>query len=303
MTLFDQKKTELSLPRRRFLQAAVAGLGTLGMSQLVMGGTDTAGLRKARSHKRDYDILNFALNLEYLEAEYYLRGALGRGLADADTTGAVGTLGAVTGGRQVNFATPVFRQYAEEIAADEEAHVKLLRSAIPAKLLVARPAIDLQASFAAAAVAAGIKQAGDPPFDPFADEDSFILGAFVFEDVGVTAYHGAAPLLADRNLLLAAAGLLGVEAYHAGEIRTLLTARGLSAAANKISDLRDSADGTDDLDQGITDANGNVNIVPTDANGLVFARTPGQVASIVFLGGSGKGGFLPAGLNGRLTNT
>jgi hypothetical protein len=46
----------------------------------------------------DTNILNFALNLEYLEAEYYLR-AVGRRLADADTTGR-GTRGAVVGGRR-----------------------------------------------------------------------------------------------------------------------------------------------------------------------------------------------------------
>ncbi len=68
---------------------------------------------------KDSDILNFALNLEYLEAEYYLRAAFGRGLADADVTGS-GIAGGVTGGRQVTFANPVIRQYAEEIARDEE---------------------------------------------------------------------------------------------------------------------------------------------------------------------------------------
>jgi hypothetical protein len=46
----------------------------------------------------DTNILNFALNLEYLEAEFYLR-AVGRRLADADTTGR-GTRGAVVGGRR-----------------------------------------------------------------------------------------------------------------------------------------------------------------------------------------------------------
>jgi hypothetical protein len=46
----------------------------------------------------DTNILNFALNLEYLEAEFYLR-AVGRRLADGDTTGR-GTRGAVVGGRR-----------------------------------------------------------------------------------------------------------------------------------------------------------------------------------------------------------
>lgn len=284
--------------RRKFLTTAgIAGLGALAATALP---TTSAQAQLSSSNFRfdDFNILNFALNLEYLEAEYYLRGAFGRGLDDSDTTG-TGNRGAVIGGRQVPFATEAIRQYAEEIARDEEAHVKLLRNALGSRR-VARPTIDIEQSFTTAARAAGLV-GPNQSFDPYADEDSFLLGAFVFEDVGVTAYKGAAPFILRRAFLSAAAGLLAVEAYHAGEIRTLLLQRGLAGAAQAISDLRDSADGPTDLDQGILDGNGRINIVPTDANGLVFDRTTQQVLNIVYLGGAAANfGFFPNRLNGSI---
>lgn len=286
--------------RRRFInRAGVAGLGILGASQLAAFSNSAAAafVQNTDPELNDINILNFALNLEYLEAEYYLRAAFGRGLSDSDITG-TGTLGSVVGGRAVPFASNTIREYAEEIALDEEAHVKFLRAALDGAR-VARPAIDIENSFTTAARLAGIIGPGET-FDPYANENNFLLGAFVFEDVGVTAYKGAARFLENKDYLEAAAGLLAVEAYHASEVRTVLFSRGLFDPVQRISDLRDSADGPDDLDQGIV-LNGKANIVPTDANALAFSRTPTQVLSIVYLGGRASGfGFFPQRVNGEI---
>ncbi len=285
--------------RRGFMtQAGMATLGLFGASQLgaVEGLT---GLAKAGGGvtQSDMDILNFALNLEYLEAEYYLRAVFGHGLDDADTTG-TGTRGDVTGGTAVPFTNNTFRDYATEIANDEQAHVRFIRSAL-GSAAVARPRIDLQQSFTNAAVAAGLITAGQT-FNPFADEVSFLLGAFIFEDVGVTAYKGAAPLLKSKQILAAAAGILAVEAYHAAEIRTVLYSLGKIKEAKAISDLRDAVDGNSDDDQPIR-LQGHANIVPADANGIAFGRTTAQVLNIVYLGGASAGfGFFPNKLNGNI---
>lgn len=278
--------------------AGAAALASLGGFQLLNGLAQAQDIDATPEAAllTDANILNFALNLEYLEAEFYVRAAFGEGLHIADVVG-VGGLGPVTGGRAVPFATPALKEFIEEIARDEYAHVKFLRKAL-GSAAVSRPTINLSTSFTIAARAAGIV-GPQGTFDPFADEDSFILAAYIFEDVGVTAYHGVAPFISNKDYLLAAAGILGTEAYHAAEIRTLIFQRGLAVPAEKISHLRADASGADD-DQGVI-LDGSANIVPTDANGLVFARTPQQVLNVVYLGGaSGDFGFFPKRLNGAI---
>lgn len=279
--------------RRFFTQAAMAGVAGAG----ILGANPLTAL--AQSAVTDTDIFNFALNLEYLEAEFYARATTGQGLPDSITTG-TGTRGEVVGGRQVTFTSDAVRQYANEITSDEMSHVRFFRSALGAAA-VARPAINLRESFMAAATAAGLPGS----FDPFADENSFLLGAFIFEDVGVTAFKGVAPLISSRTNLENAAGVLAVEAYHAGLIRTVLFARGLGTATNQISDARDSLDGTSDDDQGILNADRTANIVPTDSNGIVYSRTAGQVLNVVYLTPTAttRGGFFPNGVNGTINTS
>ncbi len=290
------RSAENDTDRRRFLQSAGAlGLGVLGASVLP------AGSALADDGPSDSSILNFALNLEYLEAEFYSFAVNGTGLSSSLTSG-TGTQGGVTGGKKVPFKTTRIRDYAREIAGDELAHVKFLRTAL-GSAAVSQPAIDIQNSFTAAAQAAGLITSGQT-FDPYASEDNFLLAAFLFEDVGVTAYKGAAPLITNKTYLEAAAGILAVEAYHAATIRTQLGEKGLTDQTKKLSDARDSLDGSTDDDQGIGTAGGN-NITPTDGNAIAYSRSYGQVLNIVYLNSASvsKGGFFPKGVNGSLNTS
>ena len=274
--------------------ATMAALGTGAFSTLA-----NAQAFPSSAAQTDEEVLNFALNLEYLEAEFYLRAVYGHGLGKDHTTGRQHN-GTVTGGRKVTFGYDAIYQHAAEIANDERDHVNFLRSALGDKK-VAETDIDLQGSFNKLAQAAGL---GDT-FDPFENENSFLLGAFIFEDVGVTAYHGAAPLISNKTYLSAAAGILAVEAYHAGIIRQLCYQRGLAPQADKISALRNqlsaAAGNPPVTDQGITLSNGQSNLIPTDSNGIAFARTTSEVLNIVYAGGKKNDfGFFPSRMNGKI---
>lgn len=292
-------KTPVVRSRRQVLKSLGAGaVGLAGLSML--GGKARAATSGAVS---DADILQFALNLEYLEAEFYLYATTGRGLAPSDITG-TGTLGMTTvkANPKVPFQTPLFQQYAQEIATDEQDHVQYLRASLSALGItpVARPPLDLLNSFNTLAQAAGI----GPAFDPFENEVNFLLGAFIFEDVGVTAYRGGARLLTNSEIVFAAAGILGTEAYHSGNIRTSLIALNdptVFETAEKISDLRDALDGPTPKDGGLL-KNGRANAILTDRNGLVYSRSTRQVLNIVYGAVNAQQGlFYPEGMNGAIS--
>lgn len=300
--------------RRRFFRKsggfAVGMAGGAILAACGGGSHDAVGQSSTPSNgPSDADILNFALNLEYLEAQFYQYAAFGKGLPDDQLNG-LGTRGQVIGGHAVPFKDPLVANYAREIAKDEADHVRFLRGAL-GSAAVAQPDIDvgtmMNNAFSAAARAAGLIGAGQA-FDPYASDESFLLGAFLFEDVGVTAYKGAAPLISSKTYLEAAAGILAAEAYHAALVRTVLYAKGietpsLRTSADAISAARDSLDGSSDDDQGISGSADASNIVPLDNNGIAYSRTPGDVLNIVYLSKDAvsKGGFFPSGVNGSIS--
>ena len=289
---------------------------------MALAGTAFAGLAFSKlitpaeaATVTDADVLNFALNLEYLEAQYYTLATSGMTIDQmgVSITGGGGTAGTVTvksGGNascKVNFSMPTVMAYANETAQEERNHVAFLSSTLGTSA-VAMPNIDLFNSFNALAAYAGIGAS----FDPFSSDVNFLLGSFIFEDVGVTAYSGAAPLITTPAYLTAAAGIQAVEAYHAGLVRTTLygldsqmPSAMINATATLIANARAKLDGSspaDDVGLGnVTNSVGTAStIVDADSNSLVFARSTTQVLSIVYAGGSGKGGFFPNGLNGTI---
>jgi hypothetical protein len=304
--------------RRDFLRGL--GIGAAGAAAL---GATSFSRTGAQAQQADLDvaILEFALNLEYLEAEFYARAAFGHGLAPSLLGPSPGP---VTGGHLVPFSSPLVAAYAREIAAEELKHVEFLSAAVTAATgsPLSCPAIDFTSAFPTLGSAAGLGS----NFDPFTNDMDFLLGSYVFEDVGVTAYHGAATLITNKAYLDKAAGILAVEAYHAGLIRTVLYANGMAKETAAISSLRATLDGTagtqnvDDHGVGgfkesvpsITNCSYAVNGsllggFPTDNppgnNAIAYDRTTRQVLNIVYGSPNASSGlFFPNGLNGIITH-
>ncbi|QNK82039.1 ferritin-like domain-containing protein [Nakamurella sp. PAMC28650] len=167
--------------RRSFLK--YAGLVGVGAS-LVAGGVFSApyaAANVAAVAKGDLDILNYALTLEYLEADFYATGV---------------AKGFLTG-RTLDLIAP--------IADHEKAHVTALTSTI--KSLGSTPVTKPKITY---------------PAGTFASMSSFLGTAHVFEELGVTAYHGQVPLIQSGDILGAAASIAGVESRHAAIIASLI---------------------------------------------------------------------------------
>ena len=334
-TLETQQLDDIIVQSRR----KMLSLGTSALAGLVFAGAAKEATAQAPA-LMDADYLNFALNLEYLEANYYSLAVNGVTI-DQIPNGAIGITGTGTQGTvtakanaKVTFTNTTIAAYAAETASEEGRHVTFLRGALGGAA-VAQPAINLVDSFNALAGLAGIPGG---TFDPFANDAYFLIGAYIFEDVGVTAYHGAAGALTVSANLTAAASILAVEAYHAGLVRTSIAAvdaTGTYAAkgtlmtyTQAISKVRSAAanptpppagtpfttnGGLTADDQGIDNTqmvslNGSApsypstTILDADNNSITFARTPQQVLAIVTGGTASpyKGVFFPAGLNGNV---
>ena len=135
------------------------------------------------------DVLNFALTLEYLEAEFYVTGVAKAGL--------------IPGTDLAIFTT---------IRDHEVAHVNFLKSALGAAA-VAKPTFDFTA---------GNGSNAGPYADVFTNYSTFKAVAQAFEDTGVRAYKGQAPALQPYDVYLTAALTIhSVEARHAAEVRRL----------------------------------------------------------------------------------
>lgn len=266
------KEALSNTPNRRSLlkKLAVAG-AAMGAAQLPLGAAAPA----------PSDVVQFALNLEYLEAEFYSIATTGQtiqqrgipvdGMGDSGPT--------TTSFGKVNFGNNLVLTggSARDISDDELAHVKALRGALSANGItpIAKPAIDLDAL---ASMGASLS-----------NQQTFLVLARAFEDIGVSAYSGGASFLSGSPYLMAAARILAVEGEHSGNIRLEIARLGIPTFPVDGADVIPPPSGS--------------NFYSTNkANGLCAYRTPGQVLYLAYglHANVTSGGFYPNGVNGAI---
>lgn len=239
------------------------------------------------------DVLNFALNLEFLEAGLYYFCSTGNPLAGT----ANGSTLPTTALYQAVKANPGAFALAQALAQDELNHITDLQNAI-AQLggtPISQPVINYAAKGAVTTAA------------------QFLATARQFTAVGNSAYAGAAQyLISNPTVLTVASQILGAEGQHLGAVNFQCIQQGIATALQGSPTA--SIDALD-VPPSLTDyfsvyTSGNTAGQPA---GLAPARTTSEVLGDVYgvstattttpTAGVTNGGFFPSGVNGNIKST
>ncbi|KAG4946201.1 hypothetical protein JHK82_042252 [Glycine max] len=274
-------------------------------------------IASASASESDVDLLEFPLNLEYLEAEFFLFGSLGHGLdvvAPNLSEGGPPPIGARLA-RLENLIRDIILQF----GLQEVGHLRAIKSTVRG---FPRPLLDLSTASFAKVMNSAFGRPLVPPFDPYANSINYLLASYVIPYVGLTGYVGANPLLQNATSKRLVAGLLGVESGQDAVIRTLLYERQASLVqpykvtvaefTDRISMLRNKLGNAGVKDEGLVvprvqGAEGSVtdNILAGDKDSLSYPRTPEEILRIIYGGGDEHvpGGFYPNGACGRIAKS
>ncbi|XP_073053285.1 desiccation-related protein PCC13-62-like [Primulina eburnea] len=267
--------------------------------------------------KSDVDLLEFPLNLEYLEAEFFAWGAFGHGLDVLEpnlTSGGPPPIGV-----QIAKLSPLIRDITAQFAYQEFGHLRAIKRTVPG---FPRPLLDLSVANFATVMNNAFGKKLHPPFDPYANDLNYLLASYVIPYVGLTGYVGANPKLQSPTAKKLVAGLLGVESGQDAVLRALLYEHaglpvipyGYTVAefTNKISNLRNSLGKEGLKDEGLIvkpelgpEGKSAGNVLAGDRDSLAYGRTPEEILRIVYGSGneSQPGGFYPRGADGAIARS
>ena len=268
---FDRSIAHLN--RRNFL-SVFAGAAALA----ALGGAKSAEAQAATAQIM-LDTLNFALNLEYLEANFYLSVSAGTLVTGTDAGTSPGAVMGAPGKLTLDAPTLAV---AQALANDEIHHIEQIRATITSLggTPISQPVINLAAKGA------------------ITTQAQFLAAARQFTAVGGSAYAGSAiNLVSSPTVLTAASQILGAEGQHAGVLAYLCVAQSVMSPAVDAQDVPPSAS----------------NYFTVNAQALSPARTAPQALGVVYgvstiatttpPAGTTVGGFFPNGVNGNIKST
>ncbi|KAF7806791.1 desiccation-related protein PCC13-62-like [Senna tora] len=272
---------------------------------------------EAIEESNDNDLLEFPLNLEYLEAEFFLYGSLGYGLDTIEPELAQG--GPTPVGAELARLDPFTKDLILQFALQEVGHLRAIKNRVKG---FPRPLLNLSKEAFAEVMDSAFGKPLNPPFDPYANTINYLLASYVIPYVGLTGYVGANPKLQHPTSKQLVAGLLGVESGQDAVIRALLYERQalqvtpyevtVAEFTNRISELRDKLGKSGLKDEGLVvhkvhGAEGKItgNILSADKDSLSYHRTPQEILRIVYGGGNEHvpGGFFPKGADGHIAKS
>ncbi|XP_071703135.1 desiccation-related protein PCC13-62-like [Rutidosis leptorrhynchoides] len=262
--------------------------------------------------KYDKDLLEFPLNLEYFEAEYFLYGSLGKGLDSIQPDLADGGPPPI-GAKQAKLS-PIIRDIIVQFGYQEIGHLRAIKKTIHG---FPRPLLNLSTEAFGTLMNNAFGAPLSPPFDPYANDINYLISCYVIPYVGLTGYVGANPKLHSPDSRKLVAGLLGVESGQDAVVRSLLYERAkekvvpynitVGEFTDKISQLRNKLGNSGLKDEGLivpiklgAEMSIEGNVLAGDQDSLAYGRTPQEILRIVYGSGNERvpGGFYPKGGDG-----
>ncbi|XP_045829523.1 desiccation-related protein PCC13-62-like [Trifolium pratense] len=279
--------------------------------------TYSSSINNNKIPKSDVDLLEFPLNLEFLEAEFFCNSVYGYGLDVLEPELAEG--GPPPIGAQLALLDNLTRDIIIQFCLQEVGHIRAIKSTVRG---FPRPLLNISKEAFAQVINSAFDKPLYPPFDAYANSINYLLASYVIPYVGLTGYVGAIPELQDYVSKKLAASLLGIESGQDAVIRTLLYeikekkvlpyTITVEEFTNRISILRNELGKNGTKDEGLEipiylGAEGKVsgNVVAGDNNSLSYSRTPEEVLRIGY--GSGDehvpGQFFPKGADGCIARS
>ncbi|CAL4902926.1 unnamed protein product [Urochloa decumbens] len=276
----------------------------------------------------DMEQLQFLLNAKFVEAEWFLHAALGRGVDYLDRNLSAGGP-RPSGARKasLDFRTT---EVAAELGYQEVGHIRYsyqyemivhhraIRQAVGG---FPRPAIDLGADRFAMVMDDAMGVRLDPPFDPYNSTVNFLLASYIFPHVTAAATMSISSSLMGFVSKRLQSSILAVEAGQDAVIRLLLYQHADEAVppyqghtvadfTRRISEWRNRMSGCGAKDEGVkvldrqqgAERRTISNILGAGEDSLGFQRTPAEVLRILYGSRNEQipGGFLPRGANGTI---